>query len=177
MMSVLRTLVLIFIGFTLTTGSKNTEEIESRIRTEVKKWEQNFSGKPVNCVPGQWLFSGNALLETSNGTKITGVGKIFHHCKNFWEEAFQEMEIFTTSPLFFNGYSVSFSRTILILTHENCRLPWHGITTLTFNEEYKISKWQDFYDAQLLKTHRSQCDLSNLGIEEEESTKKPKEEL
>ena len=34
----------------------------------VKKWESLTSGKPVNCVPFQYLFSGDGVIETSNGT-------------------------------------------------------------------------------------------------------------
>jgi len=131
-----------------------------------------FSGKPVSCIPGQFLFTGNAVLETSNATKVNGLSKIFTYCKSHMEEAFQQVEIFVTSPLFFSGHTVSFTRTTLLLTHLNCRVSWHGITILTFTEDFKISKWQEFYDAPLLKSHLSKCDLNNFVPEETASNAK-----
>jgi len=147
--------------------SSSSNETETRIKEEVEKWQRSFSGRPVNCIPGQFLFTGNAVLETSNGTKITSLNHIFQHCKTYLEEPFQQLEIFITSPLYFSGYSVSFTRTILLVNHYNCRVPWLGITTLTFTDNFKISKWQDFYDAPLLKEHLSHCDF-NINFEEKQ---------
>jgi len=159
-----------FIFFICVVGIvSNKKEVQSRITEEVKKWQHNFSGKPVNCVPGQFLFTGSAIFESSNGTKLNSLSRIFHHCKSHWEESFQQMDIFITSPLYFNDHSVSFSRSILFLTHENCRITCHGTTIISFTNEYKISKWQDFYDADLLATHRGQCDLSSFEVTEDKS--------
>jgi len=128
------------------------------MRDMVKNWTRDFSGKPVSCVPGQFLFTGNVIYESSNETKISSLSRLYQHCKTSMEDAYNEMEIFITSPLYFSGYSVSFSRTILLLTHNYCRLASHGITTFTFLEDnFKIRRWQDFYDANELKNHLAQC--------------------
>jgi hypothetical protein len=50
--------------------------------------------------------------------------------------------------------------TILLLTEYNCRISWHGITTLSFNQVFKINKWNDYYDLDELNAHLKGCDVS-----------------
>lgn len=152
----------------------------------VNRWATYYSGKPSDCMRAQFLYTGNAIIEETNGT-THNVGPIFRHCEAFWKNAFQEVEIFITSPIYYVGKnSVAFQRTILYLTHQNCRISQSGITTLDFEENFLIKKWKNYYNFEEFTKKLDNCDLTKLfkdslikEEEEEEQTKEKnsKEEL
>jgi len=160
-------------------NSRNTSETKTsskeRITQIVNEWQRDFSGRPVNCIPMQFLFNGLATVQTPNGT-VSGLSRIFHWCQDYWEAPYMQVELFITSPLFFDlskankspsTYSVAFQRTILLVTHHYCRVSWQGITELEFDEEFRIKLWKEFYDLEALDSALEDCTFPSGFTEEE----------
>jgi hypothetical protein len=138
------------------------------------RWQLYWSGRPSDCMRSQFLFTGDGVIETSNNT-IRNVGPIYRYCEALWQKAFQEIEIFITSPHYYlSEHTVAFERTILYLTHENCRVSSQGITILEFNDAFLIKKWRDIYNKEELNQRLDKCDLYKLfkDLEEESSSEK-----
>jgi len=138
-----------------------------RISNIVKDWARHMSGLPVNCMPMQFLFNGYAVVQSSNET-VSGLSSIYNWCKARWETPYKQVEVFVTGELFVDfskenksppSYAVAFDRTILLVNHNFCRVSWHGITELEFDEEFRITKWKDFFNVQELELHLKDCEF------------------
>ncbi len=148
-----------------------TPEIVKNATEIVKTWQRDFSGIPAQCVRGQFLFSGDIVIETPNET-ISGLNRFFPYCESMWQDKFKQIEIFVTGPILFSDTNqISFTRTILYLTHFNCRLSVHGITSFEINEVQKVKRWREYYDLEQFNTDLKACSL-DFALDEDPSSQK-----
>jgi hypothetical protein len=73
---------------------------------------------------------------------------MYNHCeKERLFAGFDQVETFVSGPATISGYSVAFPRTILLIVKDvSCRITWQGISVIDYDEDYRIKRWQDYWN-------------------------------
>jgi len=180
--------VLFYLGFilcsiataspdTALSGTEANEEnaVEDGVRLAVKKWEQAFSGFPMNCRRVVDLFAEDGVAEIPVGQTILPAGKrMFKHCEQELHSSFTHIETFVSGPIYITGYQVAFERSALMVTKTNCRLVSRGITTLTYDKEFKIKVMKDYVNVDEYLENYDACQFPTLTDKKEKKSKKSK---
>jgi len=79
---------------------------------------------------------------------------------------------FVSGPVTISGFSVAFPRTILpIVKDVSCRMTWQGISVIDYESDYRIKRWQDFWNEDEFERQWKGC---QWPTEEEEALPKAK---
>jgi hypothetical protein len=79
---------------------------------------------------------------------IKGQRPMYNHCeRDRFFSGFDQVEAFVSGPTTISGFTVAFPRTILLIVKDvSCRMTWQGIAVIDYDEEYRIKRWQDFWN-------------------------------
>ncbi|EGC36070.1 hypothetical protein DICPUDRAFT_78242 [Dictyostelium purpureum] len=177
-------LVIVFFagGIEANKTDKSNKTTEERIRDEIKVWEQNWSGFPINCRRMVDTLSSDGVVEYPVGKNIIGGGhkRIFNRCEAFITENFSQMINYAHEPVYIVGREVAFKRTTVFVTKNNCRLYNTGIVTIKYDKDFKIKQLKDYFDADDLVSKFQACQFPGSELPdinaEEKPTEKPVEE-
>ncbi|KAF2072153.1 hypothetical protein CYY_006529 [Polysphondylium violaceum] len=155
--------------------SNSTVSIEDRVREEIKVWENNWSGFPINCRKMVDTLASDGVVEYPAGKNIISGGhrKIFTRCEGFITENFSQMQTFAHGPVYVNGYNAAFERSTLFITKNNCRLYSRGIVTIQYDKDLKIKVLKDFFDLDELVQKYKDCQFPDTPLPDINATKDP----
>eukprot|EP01132_Coremiostelium_polycephalum_P002275 gene2275-2802_t len=147
-------------------SSAKNQTIEERVRAEIKVWENNWSGFPINCRRMVDTLSEDGVVEYPVGKNIIGGGhrKIFTRCEKFIIENFSQMQTFAHGPVYVNGFNAAFERSTLFITKNNCRLYSRGIVTIQYDKNFKIKVLKDYFDADELVKKYQDCQFPDAPL-------------
>jgi len=108
---------------------------------------------------------------------VKGQRPMFSHCEN--ERifgGFDQVEAFVSGPVTISGFSVAFPRTILLIVKDiSCRMTWQGISVIDYESDYRIKRWQDFWNEDEFEGQWKGCQWPTEEEEEEEASPKAKQ--
>jgi len=159
-----------------TTDEKST--IEAGIRAAVKQWEHATSGFPVNCRRIVDLFADDGVAEVPAGVTVVPAGrKLFGYCEQNLLPHFTHIETFVSSPLHISGTQVAFERSSLFVTKTNCRLVSKGITTITYDKDFKIKVLKEYVNEKEFASDFAACQFPSTPAEEKQKKRDGEKEL
>eukprot|EP01133_Synstelium_polycarpum_P001348 gene1348-1542_t len=140
--------------------------LEERIKDQLKVWEQNWSGFPINCRKMVDTLASDGVVEYPVGKNVISGGhkRIFTRCEAFIVENFSQMQTYISNTPYIVGYNVAFERTTLFMTKNNCRLYSRGIVHITFDKDLKIKTLKDFFDIEDLMEKYEQCQFPGTEL-------------
>ncbi|GAM22893.1 hypothetical protein SAMD00019534_060680 [Acytostelium subglobosum LB1] len=149
-----------------TVKSASNMTVEQRIREELKNWENNWSGFPINCRRMVDTLSSDGVVEYPVGKNVISGGhrRIFSRCEAFIIENFAQMQTYITGPAHIVGYHAAFERTTLFMTKGNCRLYSRGIVTIQYDKDYKIKSLKDYFDLDELIQRYQDCQFPGTPL-------------
>ena len=114
------------------------------------------------------LWSWNVGMPTAR--VIKGQRAMYSHCeKERLFAGFDQVEAFVSGPTTISGFTVAFPRTILLIVKDvSCRMTWQGIAVIDYDEEYRIKRWQDYWNEEEFERQWKGC---QWPVDDEERVK------
>jgi hypothetical protein len=87
---------------------------------------------------------------TNAARVLKGQRPMYNYCeKERLFSGFDQVEAFVSGPATISGFTVAFPRTILLVVKDvSCRMTWQGIAVVDYNEDYLITRWQDYWNEE-----------------------------
>ncbi|EGG22896.1 hypothetical protein DFA_05026 [Cavenderia fasciculata] len=171
-------IVCLLVAFTTaSTTTKETQSVEDRIRQELKVWENNWSGFPINCRRMVDTLSSDGIVEYPAGKHVISGGhkRIFSRCEGFITENFSQIQSYITGTPLIVGHNVAFERATLFMTKNNCRLYNRGIVTIKYDKDFKIKELKDYFDLDELVEKYQACQFPGSPLPDVNAEKKAEE--
>jgi len=168
---------------------------EENIKAALGDWERGLSGKPINCRRFVDLFIDDGVWSSPAGARnklapdmssktrvIKGQRAMYSHCeKERLFAGFDQVEAFVSGPVTISGFTAAFARTILLVVKDvSCRMTWQGIAVVDYDEEYRIKRWQDYWNEEEFERQWKGCQWpvdDEEGVKADVLSRSTKEEL
>ena len=113
---------------------------------------------------------------------IKGQRAMYSHCEKERHFAgFDQVEAFVSGPVTISGFTAAFARTILLVVKDvSCRMTWQGIAVVDYDEEYRIKRWQDYWNEEEFERQWKGCQWpvdDEEGVKADVLSRSTKEEL
>ncbi|KYQ90832.1 hypothetical protein DLAC_07700 [Tieghemostelium lacteum] len=157
--------------------SKSTNQtVEERVLDELKVWENNWSGFPINCRKMVDTLSSDGVVEYPVGKHVISGGhkRIYGRCEAFILENFSQMVNYITGVPQIVGHNAAFERATLFVTKNNCRFVNKGIVTINYDSAFKIKALKDYFDLDDLLQKFEQCQFPGTPLPDINATSEDK---